>query len=148
MPAWEPLLTDQDCWDLVHYILSLREPRAATEPVHYAPVEIPTLPSDVSRGREYFKTFGCLACHGREGRGGVANPNAASGEEIPGLLYVAEGYTAEELAERIRKGLVCPRNPSITIDQQDSFKRRLQENRQLRAHQSEVGPGTLPGRCK
>lgn len=104
MPAWGPLLTEQDAWDLVHYILSLREPRKAGDPVTYRPLEIPTIPSAVERGRQYFEHFGCMACHGAGGQGGKPNPNAATAEEIPGLEYVAEGYTVKELAERIQKG--------------------------------------------
>lgn len=104
MPAWGPMISKKDGWDLVHYIMSLREPPAEFGPTDQLPLEIPTLPAPEERGREYFKRFGCVACHGIGADGGQPNPNAATAEQIPGLTFVGEGYTATELAERIQRG--------------------------------------------
>jgi mono/diheme cytochrome c family protein len=59
----------------------------------------------LARGREAFIKYSCNACHGTSGRGGIRNLNAESGGEVNGLLHVAESYTADELAEKIQKGV-------------------------------------------
>ena len=57
----------------------------------------------IAAGAElYF--FNCAHCHGDEGQGGVANPNANPDELVPDLIRVAQGYTNEELKDRILKG--------------------------------------------
>ncbi|MEW6749490.1 MAG: cytochrome c [Candidatus Latescibacterota bacterium] len=61
--------------------------------------------NEVERGRLVYKKYGCAMCHGPEGQGGVENPNAQTGGEIPQLIYVAEGYTTAELGARIRGGV-------------------------------------------
>ncbi len=57
-----------------------------------------------ARGRLVYARYGCATCHGAEGKGGVANPNAETGGKIPEITHVAEGYTAEELRRLILKG--------------------------------------------
>lgn len=59
----------------------------------------------VARGRTVYLRSGCAICHGLDGKGGIRNPNAQTDEEIPSLVYVAEGYTPEELKDRIRRGV-------------------------------------------
>jgi mono/diheme cytochrome c family protein len=61
-----------------------------------------------ARGRSVYLRYGCAMCHGAEGKGGVANPNAETGGKIPEITRVAEGYTAGELQRLILKG-----NPTI-----------------------------------
>ncbi|HLA47912.1 MAG TPA: cytochrome c, partial [Nitrospinota bacterium] len=61
--------------------------------------------SDIEKGRFLFNHRGCIICHGKDAKGGVRNPNSQSGEEIPALVYVREGYTKEELIERIKGGI-------------------------------------------
>ena len=51
-----------------------------------------------------FKKYGCAGCHGRDGSGGVPNPNAKTAQQVPGLKYVAEGYTKDEVKKRILNG--------------------------------------------
>lgn len=58
-----------------------------------------------ARGEILYKRWGCRGCHGVEGGGGVANRNSESGEQVPGLIYVKEGYTLAELKDRIRNGV-------------------------------------------
>lgn len=60
--------------------------------------------SDVERGRYLFNRYGCFSCHGKQGAGGIKNNNAVGGA-VPSLTYVAEGYTDEELKQKIRKGV-------------------------------------------
>ena len=67
-------------------------------------LRIPALMSPVERGKAVFKKYGCAGCHGPEGKGGVPNPNAKTAQQVPGLKYVAEGYTKDEVKKRILNG--------------------------------------------
>lgn len=60
--------------------------------------------SAVEAGRAVFQKYGCTACHGFEGRGGVKNTNAVTGGEVPPLTYVAQGFTKDQLKDLIRAG--------------------------------------------
>jgi mono/diheme cytochrome c family protein len=64
----------------------------------------------VERGHEVFKKYGCFQCHGPDGKGGVTNPNAKTAEQVPSLIYVADGYNKAELTAFISRGeRVIPR---------------------------------------
>jgi mono/diheme cytochrome c family protein len=58
----------------------------------------------VERGRAVFQKYGCFQCHGQDGQGGVSNPNAKTAEQVPSLIYVADGYTKAELIAFISRG--------------------------------------------
>jgi mono/diheme cytochrome c family protein len=58
----------------------------------------------VERGHEVYRKYGCAGCHGPDAKGGVPNPNAKTAEQVPGLTFVADGYTKAELKNRILKG--------------------------------------------
>ena len=58
----------------------------------------------VERGRIVFQKYGCFQCHGQDAKGGVANPNAKTAEQVPSLIYVADGYTKDELKSFIMRG--------------------------------------------
>lgn len=60
--------------------------------------------SAVERGRQVYGRYGCGLCHGERGEGGFANLNAETEGKVPPVMYVAEGYTAEELGALIRRG--------------------------------------------
>lgn len=60
-------------------------------------------PTAAAQGERIFRRYGCAACHGSGGKGGVANPNAQGGQ-VPPIARVKEGFTAEELKRVIRKG--------------------------------------------
>jgi len=64
----------------------------------------PMYASSIDKGRAVFQKYGCAACHGIEGRGGIRNKNMEPGEEVPPLIYVKEGFTKEELKTVIRTG--------------------------------------------
>lgn len=70
-----------------------------------AAVRAPSLLTPEQRGEILYKRHGCRGCHGEDGRGGVPNPNAVSGEQVPPLRYVKEGYTVAELRDRLRNGV-------------------------------------------
>ena len=81
----------------------------AVRPNGPAPVSKPAVEGNlikeprIAAGAElYF--FNCAHCHGDEGLGGVPNPNADPAELVPDLIRVAQGYTNEELKDRILKG--------------------------------------------
>ncbi len=70
-------------------------PAAATTPAE----------SPAARGRIVYERYGCALCHGGDGKGGFANPNSETAGKVPGVIYVAEGYTEGELRKRILDGL-------------------------------------------
>ncbi|MDO8586373.1 MAG: c-type cytochrome [Armatimonadota bacterium] len=79
--------------------LTVRRPVIATEED-----EIPSIP-DVAAGKRAFKNYGCAMCHGRNGEGGVPNPNAQD-KDVPALTYVAEGLFTDEIREKILRGSI------------------------------------------
>lgn len=81
---------------LTDFLLHLRDQKVA--------LSLPSLMGPVERGHEIYRKYGCAGCHGPDGKGGVPNPNAKTAQQVPGLLYVAEGYTKDELKARIVKG--------------------------------------------
>jgi len=58
----------------------------------------------MERGHTVFRKYGCFQCHGPDAKGGVANPNAKTAEQVPSLVYVADGYTKDELIAFIKRG--------------------------------------------
>lgn len=69
------------------------------------PTHAPELPDSVARGELLFRDQACRLCHGEGGTGGVANANSETGGKINGLTLVKEGYTREELIQRLRNGV-------------------------------------------
>ncbi|HEX4048557.1 MAG TPA: cytochrome c, partial [Elusimicrobiota bacterium] len=66
----------------------------------------------VERGKLIFNKAGCVACHGQNGGGGYPNNNVA-GAQIPPLWRVSDGYSKDELHNKIRDGAVpLPDDPS------------------------------------
>jgi mono/diheme cytochrome c family protein len=55
------------------------------------------------RGERIYNRVGCGACHGPRGEGGYPNTNVV-GNQIPGLLFVRDGFTRDELKQRIAQG--------------------------------------------
>jgi mono/diheme cytochrome c family protein len=96
MPQFD--LTEQQVRALTEFLLSLSDPNL----VGY--IKVPSMMTPVERGKAVFKKYGCAGCHGQEGKGGIPNPNAKTGQQVPKLIYVAEGYTKEELRKRILNG--------------------------------------------
>lgn len=62
--------------------------------------------SDPARkGRLIYDRAGCVACHGPAGKGGHPNPGAHGGV-IPALGPLMGTYTAQELKNKLKKGVV------------------------------------------
>jgi mono/diheme cytochrome c family protein len=57
-----------------------------------------------ARGRRVYTRYGCSACHGPDGKGGFANTNAETDGKVPGVTFVAEGFTRRELRKKILEG--------------------------------------------
>lgn len=86
---------------LVGYGLRLEVQSPAPQPVRTpAAADI----SAIERGRLVYAQYGCAACHGNDGRGGFANPNSETDGKVPGVTFVAEGYTKGELRKKILDG--------------------------------------------
>jgi len=63
------------------------------------------LSPELQRGLKIYEEFSCAACHGPGGKGGVHNFNGQSGQEVPPLNHVADGYTKPELIVKIQIGV-------------------------------------------
>ncbi len=90
---------------LTEFLLHLRDQQVS--------LSLPGMISPVERGREVFRKYGCIGCHGPEGKGGVPNPNAKTAEQVPGLQHVADGYTKDELKILLLRGQkeIAPLDP-------------------------------------
>jgi mono/diheme cytochrome c family protein len=58
----------------------------------------------IGRGLLIYGRAGCIACHGKDGRGGYPNNNV-KGSAIPALASVSQTYTKAELARKIKNGV-------------------------------------------
>jgi len=81
---------------LTEFLLRLKDQKMA--------LSLPSLMGPVERGHEVYRKYGCAGCHGPLAKGGVPNPNSKTAEQVPGLIFVADGYTKDELKKRILKG--------------------------------------------
>ena len=73
-------------------------PQTVREPTAVAPN------TPVASGQAVYGRYGCAACHGNLGTGGFANPNSETDGKVPGVTFVAEGYTKGELRKKILDG--------------------------------------------
>lgn len=64
----------------------------------------PTPEAPLARGRLVYERYGCMLCHGVEGKGGVANPNALRNAQVPSITEVADVYTVAEVTTLVRNG--------------------------------------------
>lgn len=75
---------------------------SAPQPIEVKPIVAET---SVARGRLVYQKYGCAACHGDDAKGGFANPNSETEGKVPGITFVAEGFTKPELRKKILEGL-------------------------------------------
>jgi mono/diheme cytochrome c family protein len=107
-------LTEQETRALTEFLLS----RTDTNVIGF--LRTPALLTPVERGKAVYKKYGCAGCHGPEGKGGVPNPNAKTAQQVPGLQFVSEGYTKDELKKRILDGqreipVMDPKKPAAPL---------------------------------
>jgi mono/diheme cytochrome c family protein len=69
------------------------------------PAATPALSPELQAGLKVYEESSCAACHGPAGKGGVHNFNAQSGEAVPPLNRVVDGYTKDELIAKIQAGV-------------------------------------------
>jgi len=88
----------------VVFIAGVRMSSCAPPPesIRLASVSVPQ--SAEARGRLAYAKYGCGLCHGERGTGGFPNPNAQTDGKVPGVIYVAEGYTTTELRRLLLDG--------------------------------------------
>ena len=105
---------EQEIRALTEFLLSLSD----TNIVGF--MRIPSLMTPIERGKAVYKKYGCAGCHASGGQGGVPNPNAKTAEQVPGLKFVSEGYTRDELKKRILEGqkeipVMNPKKPAAPL---------------------------------
>jgi mono/diheme cytochrome c family protein len=96
MPQFD--FSEQEIRALTQFLLSLSD----TNVIGF--LKTPATMTPVERGKAVYKKFGCAGCHGLEAQGAIPNPNAKTAQQVPGLKYVSEGYTKDELRKRILDG--------------------------------------------
>jgi mono/diheme cytochrome c family protein len=89
---------EQEIRGLTEFLLSLSD----TNIIGF--MKVPSLMTPIDRGRAVYRKYGCAGCHGPEGKGGVPNPNAKTAQQVPGLQFVSQGYTKDEMKKRILDG--------------------------------------------
>jgi mono/diheme cytochrome c family protein len=98
-------LSNEDAEALTAYVLSLG--RDLVPPALQKWEALPAVPEEkdpLQRGRRVYEKFGCAACHGPDGKGGIPNFNYKNDVE-PDLTKVMGTYTREELREKLEKGV-------------------------------------------
>lgn len=88
--------------DLVAYLASLQGDAYLTGARPWASIEDP-----VARGKEIYTRVGCVSCHNKDGKGGYPNNNAVGGL-VPPLQLVADGFSKDELIQKIMEGVLHP----------------------------------------
>jgi len=99
-------LSEQEAEALTIYMLSLT---AENLPAKYVipappPKPEPSYASAIDAGRAVFQKYGCVGCHGQDGRGGRHNFNAQYGQEVPSLVHAKDYYDRETLKHFIETG--------------------------------------------
>lgn len=88
--------------DLVAYLSSQKGQAWKVKP--WQTEEAKALPA-AQRGEIIFNNVGCVTCHAQGGYGGYPNNNVAGGL-IPSLTKVTEGYSKDELYQKIKTGAI------------------------------------------
>jgi mono/diheme cytochrome c family protein len=111
MPPY--LLPEMEANALTAYILGLNRSNIPPQFLVLRPAEAePTYNSPVEKGRHVYEKFGCTACHGWDGRGGIRNYNSEN-DVTPNLRRAVGSYSREELRHKINEGvpIVAKLNP-------------------------------------
>lgn len=97
MPAYRDHLTSAELDQLVAYVQWVRSPTNTLDgQARWVVARAPApAPSAVERGARLYVSTGCAACHGAEGRGGVANGR----DEVPSLTGLADQLELFEPAD-------------------------------------------------
>lgn len=106
-PAWKPdttmpnfKMTDDVRSEIVAYMETLKGDDYRSRPP-WNSAKLRSVPE--KRGEVIYTRGGCIACHGARGAGGYPNNNVV-GNQIPSLAMVRDGFTRDELKQRIALG--------------------------------------------
>ncbi len=112
MPVWGEVISGRQVDDLVAYI------RAGLPSVPTAtPLPIPQQQGAAVEGATLYVNYGCIACHGPNGLGGVPNPVAAD-KTIPALSgadFFKEFNSDAKIIALIKSGSVIGRAPIVSM---------------------------------
>jgi len=107
--AWNPKtvmpnfnLTDGTRADLVAYLSAQKGQAWKVKPWETA--EAAAMPA-ADRGRIIFNAVGCVSCHAKDGYGGYPNNNVPGGL-VNSLTKVTEGYSKDELHQKLKGGAI------------------------------------------
>ena len=118
MPIWGQLMSTRQVNDLVAYIRAdLPDVPGATPPPDI------TAQGQEVRGAFLYQRYGCVNCHGPNGRGGVPNPQSAD-KAIPplsGAAFFSQFNTDQKLIDVIRSGSVIGRPPIVSMPHWDGI---------------------------
>jgi mono/diheme cytochrome c family protein len=93
-------MTDDVRSELVAYMQTLNGDDYRAQPP-WNSAKLKGLPE--KRGEMIYNRVGCNTCHGAQGKGGYPNTNVV-GNQIPSLALVRDGFTRDELKQRIALG--------------------------------------------
>lgn len=118
MPFWHDILSADEIREVVAHIKSLSNAFGGPAPTPLAvPPRVSSDAAGIGRGRELFKTQGCVACHGPEGRGGIRLADAKGSPVISRDLTAPwtfrGGSEPEQIWLRITTGLAPSPMPSF-----------------------------------
>jgi cbb3-type cytochrome c oxidase subunit III len=112
MPVWGEVISARQVSDLVAYI------RAGLPAVPgTAPPPLITAQGPAVEGAFLYQRYGCINCHGPNGRGGVPNPQSPD-KAIPplsGADFFHEFNTDKKIVDVIRSGSVIGRAPIVSM---------------------------------
>jgi mono/diheme cytochrome c family protein len=90
---------------LVAMVLAIRWETRAVAPTSIRPPAPPAhADTAVERGRLVYARYGCAMCHGADGKTGTSNPNSETDGKVPAVVFVKEGYTPKEVANKVLDG--------------------------------------------
>lgn len=88
MPAYKDVLGSNEFEGISTYIAWLRDKKKA-EKIDFVEHTTPAKLTRVEQGKLLYQRYGCVSCHGPEGKGGIPNRNYVS-KDVPNLSFIAE----------------------------------------------------------
>lgn len=115
MPAWSQFLTEQQRWEVVHYVKTFVEEMDSEgpgKPIAVSP-PLPSSPESIARGRQLYATAGCEQCHGNDGLGDGRSAHELTDDwgfpirpaDLTNKWGFKGGYTLTEVYQTLRTGL-------------------------------------------
>lgn len=89
---------------VVLLVVAARTQTRGSDPVPLRAAVVQEATTPEGRGALVYARYGCAMCHGEDGRGGFPNANSETDGKVPGVVFVKEGYTPDELRRLILNG--------------------------------------------